>query len=173
MIPGPGAVPAAARHGSSAGVHPLATVSLVLSVLGFFALPVVGGLLGSLLGAVALRATSRNPERWSGRNRATVGIVLGLVNGVLMFSIFALVRHDDWGDGPVLAAVIYAATIGALIGSTRSPHGALWGGALAAGGVAALAVVVIAGVLAVAFILRTIVREILCGVGAGCAMAGR
>lgn len=129
---------------SRARTHPLAIASVVTSSMGFVPLIIVGGLVGSAMGAVAGILIRRRPDRWGGAALADAGLGIGLVTGVLMLAVFGLVRSDDWGWAPLAATVAYGAVVVALASYGRSGGraGLVGAGAGAAGVVAAVALVV-------------------------------
>lgn len=131
-------------------VHPLAVVSLVLSVLGFFPLLIIGGLIGAPLGAVAVRSIRRQPERYRGAGLAVGGLVVGMVSGVLVLATFGVVRADDWGWIPFITTISYGALV---VGLAAAAHT----GAGRAGGVAAFGaagtVVAVLGIIGLVFLI--------------------
>lgn len=144
--PVPPPPPSPTRPPASTGqarLHPLAVASLVLSVLGFVPLVIVGGLLGSLLGAIALGSIRRDPARYRGEGLATGGLAVGLVSGVLVLTTFCIVRSDDWGWNPLIATAAYAGLVLGLAAVSRTAAGRV--GAVAAAGVT--------GILAAALML--------------------
>lgn len=154
MTIGPGtALPPSTRRRS----HPLAVAAMVLSACTLVPLPVLGGVAGSLMGALALVVIARSPRRWGGEDLATVAVGLGLLLGGLPLVVITLLRADDWGSWPFAAAVAYVAAVGALTGASRAggrfgPQAAA-GAATATGGVAAMAALAFAGVFFVVFLL--------------------
>lgn len=122
--------------------HPAGTAGLVLSCCALVPFTVVGGLVGSLLGAVGVRAARREPQRWSdGTARAAiaVGLVLGSVPGLVL----AMVKADDWTWVPFGLLLVHAAVVFGLAFGVRAAvpgsMGVLSGAGLAVG--LALAVV--------------------------------
>lgn len=144
--PGPSAPPPS----SNRRTHPLAVVSLVLSILGFFPLIIIGGLLGAPLGAIALGAIRRDPERLRGNGLAGAGIAIGMVSGVLVLATFGVVRADDWGWLPFAITVAYG---GVVLGLAFGAHtrGARTGTAVALGTAGIVAVVM--GVVALVVVV--------------------
>jgi len=137
--------------------HPLAVASLTLSVLGFVPLIIVGGLLGSLLGALALGAVRRSPDRYGGEGLAMAGLGVGMVSGVLVLGTFSIVRSDDWGWSPLLATVAYAGLVLGLAARARTTAGRATGAA-AAGvvGILAAGAMIIGLVLLITLAFTTI-----------------
>lgn len=56
-----------------------AVAAFAFAISGLFALPVLGAILGIVLGLSARRRIDRSPEPLGGRNLAVAGIVLGCV----------------------------------------------------------------------------------------------
>lgn len=140
-------------------LHPLAVVAMVLSVLGFVPLVIVGGLIGSLLGAVALGRIHRQPERYRGTGLAGAAVAVGLVSGVLVLATFAVVRSDDWGWTPLIATAAYGGLVIGLAVVSRTTAGRA-GGAAALGlaGIVA-AVVGIIGLVLLVTLVFTVIGE--------------
>ena len=65
-----------------AGTNKLAIMSLVMSLAGFVCLPMLGGIIGAVLGIMAMASISSRPQQ-AGRGLAIAGIVLGAVNAIL------------------------------------------------------------------------------------------
>lgn len=105
--------------------HPAGTVGLVLSLCSIAPLPVVGGLLGSLVGAFGVRATRRSPQQWSpGSGNAAVAV--GLIFGTGLGLVFALVRADDWGWIPFAVVLAHAAVVvGIAYGARNAVPGSM------------------------------------------------
>jgi hypothetical protein len=149
--------------------HPLATAGIILSCAGF-AIPVVSGLVGALLGALALQAIAREPHRWDGAHRARVALGLGLLTGAMPLGVIALLHRDEWGVAPIALLLAYAAGV-AAIGLAVRPGGkvttgrVVGGAAMGAGGVAAAGVVLIGLVLAVVFLFQTMISGIAEAIG--------
>jgi hypothetical protein len=151
-------------------VHPLATAGVILSCAGF-AIPVVSGLVGALLGALSLQAIAREPDRWDGKHRAQIALGLGLVTGAVPLAVVLLVNRDDWGAAPIVALLAYAALVAAIgmsasRGGGKVSAGALVGGAaMGAGGVVLIGLVSIGLVLAIVFLFQTMISEIASAIG--------
>jgi dihydroorotate dehydrogenase len=65
--------------------HPLAVISLVLSILGFMpVLPVIGFVAGIITGYIARKNIAANPAFYSGDGLAKAGIVLGWIGVALL-----------------------------------------------------------------------------------------
>ena len=81
----------------------LAIVSLVAGVLGFTAVPIVGGIVALITGYMARNETRSVPPRASGDGLATAGIVMGwiqvglLVVGTCCFAAFVLFGFSWFG----------------------------------------------------------------------------
>jgi uncharacterized protein DUF4190 len=74
-----------------------AVTSLVCSLVGVVFLPIIGGLLGIILGAVALTQTRNSNQRVQGRGLALAGIIVGAVSVVLWVSVLAFLNsHPDF-----------------------------------------------------------------------------
>ncbi len=74
---------------SGSRAHPLAITSLVLGCLGMMPCCCLGpalGIVGAILGVIALVQIGDAPDRWTGKGLAIAGIVLS----VLSFGVFAL-----------------------------------------------------------------------------------
>lgn len=129
--------------------HPLGTAGLVLSCCSLFPLPAIGGVLGSLLGALGGRAARRSAGRFRpGTADAAVGI--GLTFGAVPLLVLTAVRADDWTWVPFGAAVAHVAVVTGVAASART------GGPGAVGGAAAGTAGVLGatgGVVALAFAL--------------------
>jgi dihydroorotate dehydrogenase len=70
--------------------HPLAVISLVLSILGFMpVLPVIGSIAGIITGYIARRNIAANPALYSGDGLAKAGIVLGWIGVALLVLVVA------------------------------------------------------------------------------------
>ena len=73
-----------------APTHPLAIVSLVLSILGLMPiLPLVGSIAGIVTGRIARREIRSNPTLNSGDGIAQAGIILGWIGVGLVLLILA------------------------------------------------------------------------------------
>lgn len=116
-------------------------MGLVLSACSLVPLTIVGGLLGSLVGAFGVRAARRDPQRWS-PSTGIAAVVVGLVLGSLPALTFGIVKADDWGWVPFAVVLLHAAVvIGIAFGARSAVPGSM--GVLAGTGL------VIAGVLGV------------------------
>ena len=116
--------------------HPAGTVGLVLSACSLVPLPIIGGLVGSIVGAAGVRAARREPQRWSnGTGIAAVGV--GLVLGTLPMLVFGIVKADDWTWIPFALALLQAGIVAGLAAGARhavpGAAGALAGAGLAIG----------------------------------------
>jgi hypothetical protein len=68
--------------------HPLAIISLVLSILGLMPiLPVIGSIGGIVTGVIARREIAGNPDQQTGDGIAKAGIILGWVGIVLVLLV--------------------------------------------------------------------------------------
>lgn len=66
----------------------LATISLVAAVLGFTAVPIVGGIVALITGYMARSETRSVPPKASGDGMATAGIVMGWIQvGLLIVGV--------------------------------------------------------------------------------------
>jgi hypothetical protein len=131
--------------------------AVALSASTVVPLPVLGGVAGSLLGALALLLIARGRRRWGGERLAGIAVGLGLLLGGLPLVLITLLRADDWGGGPFAAAVTHVVAVGALAGASRTggrigPRAAA-GAAGATATVAAIGVLALAGVLFVVYLL--------------------
>lgn len=99
--------------------HPAGTVGVVLSACSLVPLPVVGGLVGSILGAVGVRAARRQPQLWSPAS-GWVAIGVGLALGTLPILVLTMVRADDWGWVPFGLVVLQAALVFGIAAGARS-----------------------------------------------------
>jgi hypothetical protein len=144
--------------------HPLATASVGLSALGFAPLVIVGGLLGAACGVAARLAIRREPQRWGGGSRADAGIGLGMVSGVLFLATFGLVRADDWGWAPFVAAVAYGAVVCGLAAYARRETGtgvkAAGAGVAGAAGVLVVLAIAVGTVVGVVALLKLMIQEL-------------
>ncbi len=120
--------------------HPLATASVVLSASGLAPLPVLGGFVGSGLGAAAGILIRREPSRWTGAERADAAVVVGIVTGPLLLATFGVLVREGWGWALFGAAVAYAAIVAGAAAAGRS-------GGRGAVGAAALGVLAVVGLL--------------------------
>lgn len=128
--------------------HPLGTTGLVFSACSLVPLPVLGGVVGSLLGAIGGFAARRSGGRY-GSTTADVAVGLGLVLGSIPLLALSLARADDWTWIPFGLAVGHAAIVCGLLAAGRASGPGAVGGAVAGSmGVLAAAGVAIAGVLA-------------------------
>jgi type II secretory pathway pseudopilin PulG len=66
-----------------------AAASLAIGVIGFFSLGIflIGSVVGTVLGIVALKRESREPAKYGGKGMAIAGIVLNIVSVVAPFAI--------------------------------------------------------------------------------------
>lgn len=112
----------------------LAVASLVSGIAGFSFLPVAGGVLATLLGAIALRREHDHPERYTGRGLAIAGMVMGTFNGIVPLLILTLFVSDDWTPIPFLLVSSYAVFIffTAMRGSSGRQKLAVLGGSVLA-----------------------------------------
>jgi prepilin-type processing-associated H-X9-DG protein len=78
------------QPGQQVATSRLAIFSLVLSLLSYVCLWVVGGLIGAILGVMALAQISSSEGRLSGRGLAIAGIVLGVINFVMIGPLLIL-----------------------------------------------------------------------------------
>jgi hypothetical protein len=169
-LPDPPPVAGAPR----APVHPLATTAIIISCSGF-AVPVVAGLVGALLGALALQRIATGGGRWRGVERARIALGLGLLTGAVPLGVVLLVQRDDWGVAPIVALLLYAAMVAAIgasarAGSARPASGTAvgriaGGAALGAGGVVIAAAVLIGLVFAVIFLFQSTITGIASAIG--------
>jgi hypothetical protein len=96
--------------------HPTATTSMVLAIIGLASIFVCGGVLLVLspvawvMGAKAVREMDGSPGRYSGRDRAMAGKVMGIIGTVLLVlgillvvAIVAIVVNSD-PSGPISPA---------------------------------------------------------------------
>lgn len=157
---GAGAVPRPAPPRTR--THPLATASVALSALGFAPLVIAGGLLGAACGVAARLAIRREPQRWAGGGRADIGIGLGMVSGVLFLATFGLVRADDWGWAPFVAAVSYGAVVCALAVYARRDAGtglrAAGAGVAGAAGVLVVLAIAVGTVVGLVALLKLMIQ---------------
>lgn len=141
--------------------HPLATVSIITSAMGFVPLIIVGGLVGSAMGAIASVLIRRQPERWGGAAVADAGVAVGLLTGVVMLAIFGVVRADDWGWGPLVATIAYGTLIAGVAGySHGGRRGALVGAGIGAGSVVAIVAAVVGTVVLILVALGAAVESL-------------
>ena len=121
--------------------HPAGTVGLVLSACSLVPLPVVGGLVGSLVGAAGVRAARRAPTRWE-PTTGYVAVGVGLLLGTMPMLVFGIVKADDWTWIPFALTLVQAAlVVGLAAGARNAVPGSM--------GVLAVAGIAIAGVFAV------------------------
>jgi hypothetical protein len=83
---------------AAVATHPLAIAGLVCGVLGIFCC-CCGPLFstaGAVSSAVALSRIKREPERWTGRNLALVGLILALV-GYVIFGLGLIFNQGGGG----------------------------------------------------------------------------
>ncbi len=65
-------------------IHPLAIISLVLSITGMLPiLPVIGSIAGIVTGIFARREIRDHPDQYTGDGMAKAGIILGIIGIVL------------------------------------------------------------------------------------------
>lgn len=162
--PEPPPVPAPPATPARLPIHPLATAGVIASCAGF-AIPAVAGLVGALLGALALRAIAREPQRWRGVTQGQIALGLGLLTGAVPIGVIFLVQRDDWGPLPLLALIAYAGAVAGIGLSARQGErataGRVAGGVAAgAGGVVLIGAVLIALVFAVIFLFQTTITGI-------------
>ncbi len=112
----------------------LAVASLITGIAGFSFVPVVGGIVATLLGALALRREREDPERYTGRGIAIAGMIMGTLNGVVPLLVLTLFVSDDWTPIPFVAVASYAVFVfyTAMRGSTRRQKLAVFGGSIVA-----------------------------------------
>jgi hypothetical protein len=89
-------VPPVGYPGYYAGPMPpstngLAIASLICSIASFVVLPFVGGVLGVVLGHVALSQINQSEGREQGRGMAIAGLIIGYANLALSLIVIALV----------------------------------------------------------------------------------
>lgn len=131
--------------------HPLGTAGLVLSCCTLVPLPAIGGVVGSLLGALGGRAARRSAGRYR-PGTADVAVGIGLALGAVPLLVLTAVRADDWTWVPFGLAVAHVAVVSGIVASGRATGpGAVGGAAVgtagvlgATGGVVALAFAVLA-----------------------------
>jgi hypothetical protein len=162
----PGAPPPSVAPGAAQPVHPAATASLVFGIIGF-GLIVVGGMVAAVLGVVARRAIAAEPDHWRGTERATTGIVLGLMTSAVPLGVLAASVLDDHGAGPLVAVLVYVAVVcGAAASAGRRTSGATKAGRAGAGaaagvsGIVIVTVVLVGITVAIGFMFDTIFRTI-------------
>ena len=81
----------------------MAVVSLVAAILGFSALPLIGGIVALITGYAARKETRSTPPTASGDGLATAGIVMGWIQLVLaVVSICCFIAYFVF----VVAAVV-------------------------------------------------------------------
>ena len=74
----------------------LALISLVAGILGFTALPILGGIVALFTGYAARKETREVPAKFSGDGLATAGIIMGWIQvgltviGVCCFAVYFL-----------------------------------------------------------------------------------
>jgi hypothetical protein len=91
-----GSVPPAGYPSYYAGPMPpstngLAIASLICSIASFVVLPFVGGVLGVVLGHVALSQINQSEGREEGRGMAIAGLIIGYANLALSLLVIALI----------------------------------------------------------------------------------
>jgi hypothetical protein len=91
-----GSVPPARYPGYYAGPMPpstngLAIASLICSIASFVVLPFVGGVLGVVLGHVALSQINQSEGREEGRGMAIAGLIIGYANLALSLIVIVLI----------------------------------------------------------------------------------
>ena len=70
--------------------HTLAVVSLVVSLVGWFMCPIVGGVVGIITGMMAKKEIKMAPDRWDGMGLATAGIIISAIHIGLCVLVTAL-----------------------------------------------------------------------------------
>lgn len=70
-------------------IHEAAVISLVTSITGFVLF--FGSIPAIIFGGVALRKINREPQKYSGKGMATLGIVLGVLGVIGKILLFALI----------------------------------------------------------------------------------
>jgi hypothetical protein len=74
----------------------LAVASLIMSIVGWFLLPIVGNVLAIIFGHMAKREIAQSGDRLTGDGLATVGLILGYIGvglwvlGILVFVLFGV-----------------------------------------------------------------------------------
>lgn len=75
----------------TAKTHPLAFVSLALSLAGFTVLPLIGSVAGIITGNMALREIASAPQQYRDEGIAKAGVILGWINvGLALLVLVAL-----------------------------------------------------------------------------------
>ncbi len=70
-------------------IHESAVISLVTGITGLFLF--IGSIPAIIFGAVAIRKINREPQKYSGKGMATVGIMLGVLGVIGKILLFALI----------------------------------------------------------------------------------
>lgn len=75
--------------------HPLAVISLIASIIGLTVVPLIGSLVGVVLGHISHHEIQTQPERYIGNGWAVGGIVLGWL-GIVLPAATAVVSAAVW-----------------------------------------------------------------------------
>jgi hypothetical protein len=79
-------------YGTAARINPLAIVALVSSLVGLFAIPVIGQIVGIITGHISLKQIKTTGER--GRCMALSGVLIGYISlglGILLIILTAVI----------------------------------------------------------------------------------
>lgn len=92
----------------------LAMIALVCSILGITLVPMVGGVIGATLGALALRQIAIDPEHYRGRNEAIAALAIGVGVNLIPLSFLLFVSADRVWFGWFVLSAAYAAGVVAI-----------------------------------------------------------
>ena len=83
---------------------PLAIISVIAGILGFSAMPVIGGIVALITGYMARKETKATPPTASGDGLALAGIIMGWIQAVLaVVSICCFAAYFVFVIGAVVA----------------------------------------------------------------------
>ena len=106
--------PAPARPATSPS-NGLAVASIVSAFAGMSFVPIVGGFVATILGALAIKQIREDPEHYTGKGLAVAGLWIGLLTSVLPLAGITLFMGDRWTVLPFVAIVGYGAFIASLV----------------------------------------------------------
>ena len=102
--PAPTPVPPAQRQRNNG----LAVASLVCAVAGFTFVPVVGGVVATLLGSLALRKEREDATKYSAGGMAVAGVLIGFFTALMPLLFITLYTAKDITPIPFVLVAVYS-----------------------------------------------------------------
>ncbi len=107
--------PPAPTKASAPASNGLAVASIVSAFAGLSFVPVVGGFVATILGALAIKRIREDPEHHTGRGMAVAGLWIGLLTSALPLAGITLFMGNRWTVLPFAALVAYGVFVASLM----------------------------------------------------------